>query len=73
MTLRDPPLLILSAMARRLRVPTKWLREEAEAGRIPHLKADTALLFDRELVERLLLERARQTSPVEGQEVPLAS
>jgi hypothetical protein len=47
-------------MARHLRVPVKWLRAEAEAGRIPCLKADTAILFDPELVENVLLERARQ-------------
>ncbi|HYT94868.1 MAG TPA: hypothetical protein VEL76_39490 [Gemmataceae bacterium] len=56
----------LPALARRLRIPAKWLREEAEAGRIPHLKADTALLFDAELVEHVLLERARQTTTGEG-------
>jgi hypothetical protein len=46
-------------MARILCVPARWLRAEAEAGRIPHLRADTALLFDLETVERILLERAR--------------
>jgi hypothetical protein len=45
-------------MARRLRVPVKWLREEAAAGRVPHLRADKALLFDPDAVERVLLERA---------------
>ena len=54
-----PLLLPLSAMARRLRVPPKWLRTEAEAGRLPHLAAGGAILFDPETVERLLLERAR--------------
>ena len=47
-------------MARRLRVTAKWLREEAEAGRIPHLKAGPRLLFDPETVEQVLLERARK-------------
>lgn len=51
--------LILSAMARRVRVPAKWLRAEAEAGRIPHLKAGNVLLFDPETVERLIAERVR--------------
>jgi hypothetical protein len=63
MTFRDPRLLALSAMARRLRVTTKWLREEAEAGRVPHLKAGPALLFDPVLTERVLLKRARQLPP----------
>ena len=47
-------------MARRVRVPAKWLRAEAEAGRIPCLKADKAILFDPNAVEAVLLDRARQ-------------
>ena len=50
----------MGPMARRLRVTAKWLREEAEAGRIPHLKAGPRLLFDPETVEQVLLERARK-------------
>lgn len=48
-------------MARLLRLQVAWLRAEAEAGRIPHLKAGNSLLFDAETVERVLLERARKT------------
>jgi hypothetical protein len=51
-------LLPLCAMARRLYVSNKWLRNEAEAGRIPHLKAGKALLFNPDVVERLLVKRA---------------
>jgi hypothetical protein len=58
--LTQPKLLPVGATARRLRVPVKWLREEAEAGRVPHLKAGKALLFDPETVERVLLERAKR-------------
>jgi hypothetical protein len=50
-------------MARRLRVPAKWLREEAEDGRIPHLKAGKALLFHPDAVEQVLLERALGGGP----------
>ena len=46
-------------MARRVRVPVRWLRAEAEAGRVPCLKADKAILFDAAEVERVLLKRAR--------------
>jgi hypothetical protein len=49
-----------SVMARRLRVPVSWLRAEAAAGRLPCVQAGDRFLFDGELVERLLLERARQ-------------
>lgn len=55
--------LNLVAMARVLRVPATWLREEAEAGRIPHLKAGRSLLFDPAAVEvglRKRLEKAAQ-------------
>jgi hypothetical protein len=53
-------LLPLNVVARRLRVPVRWLHAEAEAGRIPHLKAGTAILCDVAAVEVVLLERARQ-------------
>jgi len=51
-------LLPLGAMARRLHVPAKWLRTEAEAGKIPHLKAGKAILYNPDVVEKLLIERA---------------
>ncbi len=53
-------LVPLGPLARRLRVPARWLREEAEAGRVPCLHAGKALLFDPEAVEQVLLERARR-------------
>jgi len=53
-----PKLLPVGPMARILRVPVKWLGEEAEAGRVPSLKAGTVFLFNPEAVERVLLERA---------------
>jgi len=53
--------LFLGAMARRLRIPATWLRAEAEAGRIPHLRAGSALLFDPEVVERIVFERLGQS------------
>ena len=55
---QSPP-IPLGAMARRLRIPAAWLRQEAEAGRIPHLKAGAVLLFDPQTVEALLRERAK--------------
>jgi DNA-binding transcriptional MerR regulator len=57
----------LGAMARRLRVPARWLRAEADAGRIPHLRAGNALLFDPDVVERIILCRLRESSaPAKG-------
>jgi hypothetical protein len=53
-------LVPISVAARWLRVPVKWLRDEAEAGRIPCLPAGKAILCDFAAVEAALLERARQ-------------
>jgi hypothetical protein len=47
-------------MARILRVPLRWLRAEAEAGRLPCVRAERRLLFNRPAVERTLADRAAQ-------------
>jgi len=52
----------LGAAALRLRVPATWLRREAEAGRIPCLKAGSRLLFDLDHVAEILRQRARRGS-----------
>ena len=52
-------LLPIGQTARILRVPVKWLREEAEASRVPCLKAGRAFLFEPEAVEAVLVQRAR--------------
>jgi len=53
-------LLPIGPMARFLRVPSKWLRGEAENGRVPCLRAGKSFLFNPEAVEAALVERARQ-------------
>jgi hypothetical protein len=58
-------LVPISVAARWLRVPVRWLRAEAEAGRIPSLRADKQFLCDLGAVETALLERARQPAPTE--------
>jgi len=60
----EPTLLPANRTARFFRVPLAWLKAEAEAGRIPCLRADKAILFDPEAVEAVLVERARQ--PAQG-------
>ncbi len=55
-----PKLLPAGPMARHLRVPVRWLKAEAEAGRLPHVQAERVLLFDPETVEKVLVERARR-------------
>lgn len=59
-------LLTLRSMAARLRVTAKWLRQEADGGRIPHLKAGGRILFNAEAVERLLAERAAKEGVRDG-------
>ena len=58
-------LVTASIMARRLRVTLRWLRAEAEAGRIPCIRAEKQMLFNADVVERLLLERAGKPAVVE--------
>jgi hypothetical protein len=53
-------LVPINVAARWLRVPARWLRGEAVAGRIPHLTAGTTILCDVCAVEAALLERARR-------------
>ena len=51
----------LRMLARRLRpygLSMAWLRAEAEAGRIPSLRAGRRLMFNVAAVEQALLERA---------------
>jgi hypothetical protein len=47
-------LVPLGAMARRAHVPSKWLRQLAESGEIPHLNADGRILFNPSTVHRHL-------------------
>jgi hypothetical protein len=61
-------LVPITVAARKLRVATKWLNAEAEAGRIPCLRAGNQILCEIEAVEAALLERARQPSPAGGEE-----
>lgn len=51
----------LNVTARRLRVPYAWLRAEAEAGRVPCLRAGNRVLCSPDAVERVLAERASRS------------
>ena len=53
-----PVTVPLGVMARRLHVPPKWLRQEAEAGRIPALQAGDRFVFRPDIVARIVAERA---------------
>lgn len=58
-------ILPLNYVARALRVPVRWLREEAQAGRIPCLRAGDRYLANVEEVEAALLERVRHAPSTE--------
>lgn len=53
-----PELLALHRAARRIGVTSRWLRTEADAGRLPCLCADSRYLFDIEAVTLALSRRA---------------
>ncbi len=55
--------LPLRRAATRLGVPAAWLRAEARAGRVPHLRVGRRLLFNLAAVESVLLDRALHTCP----------
>lgn len=52
--------LTLPRMASRLGVTARWLRAEAEAGRVPCLRAGTRFLFNPVAVQEALARRAGQ-------------
>jgi excisionase family DNA binding protein len=54
-------LLSLSRCARRLGVTQQWLRDEADEGRIPCLKAGNRYLFNPDAVEAALAKRATRS------------
>ena len=61
-----PQLLQANTMARRLHVTLRWLKDEADAGRLPHIKAGDRYLFNTEAVDLALLERAKTVPAVQA-------
>jgi excisionase family DNA binding protein len=58
---RNPQLLSLPALADALKLPESWLKAEADAGRLPHLRIGKRYRFNRDAVLRALAERAAQS------------
>jgi len=58
--IRPEVFLPLRRAATRLGVPAAWLRAEARAGRVPHLRIGKRLLFSIPAVEAALSARAAQ-------------
>ncbi len=56
-------LLPLRRMAARLGVPAKWLKEQAEAGRVVGLKAGNRWLFDPYATSQDVRALARESAP----------
>lgn len=48
----------LAGLARQLNLSRSWLKAEADAGRIPYLKAGRRRLFNIKAVEKALAKRA---------------
>jgi hypothetical protein len=48
-------------VAKYCKVSPKWLRDEIDAGRLPHLRAGDKILLDPHAVEEALVARARLT------------
>ncbi len=54
----EPHILTLPELARELRLPERWLKAEADAGRIPHFRAGNKYRFNLTAVETTLAKRA---------------
>ena len=59
-------LLSLPRMARRLGVTQQWLRDQADAGRVPNLKAGRRYLFNAGAVEQALAVEAASLPTEKG-------
>jgi len=53
----------INQLSHELNLPAAWLRAEARAGRIPSLKVGRRLVFDPQLVMRVLFARSRSAKP----------
>ena len=56
----------LSRMARRLGVAQQWLRDQADAGKVPCIKAGRRYLFNPAAVQETLATKAARTRQGSG-------
>lgn len=54
-------LLTLARMARRLGVSQQWLRDQADAGKVPCLRAGKRYLFNAVAVQKAIANQAAST------------
>ena len=59
METNNEKLIKAGPMARKLGVTVRWLKAEADLGRIPCVKAENRYLFNPETVLSILTERAK--------------
>jgi excisionase family DNA binding protein len=48
----------IAELAGRLRLPIRWIKVEAAAGRLPHMRVGRRWLFNEQAVRQHLAERA---------------
>lgn len=63
-------LVTLPQLARRYGVPASWLKAEADSGRLPAVRAGSQRLFNLEVVELVLAERAAQRTLEAADDAP---
>jgi len=51
-------LTTVAELSAELRVPIRWIKAEAEAGRLPHLKVGRRFFFNIDAIRAALAERA---------------
>lgn len=56
----DRRIFTANQMAQRLGVTIRWLKQEAEAGRVPAIRAESRFLFNPDAVQEALLHRASE-------------
>jgi len=57
--MKSTSLVDIAQLAARLRLPIAWIKSEAQAGRLPHLKVGRQWLFEQAAIEAVLADRAR--------------
>ena len=62
----DGKLLTLHQLAERTGLPAAWLKREADARRLPCIRAGRSRRFELAAVAKVLTERAAQGVPNEG-------
>jgi hypothetical protein len=55
--------LPLNRAARKLGVPANWLKAEADAGRVPHLRAGAKYVFELSAAAEAIAQQIRANAP----------